>query len=194
MLHQIKDVPDDARYRMFIANTLMNYGAFDEAIKHLEEGLRASPKKQLLYYSLSQAYTLKGDVENGLGALRLAFEAETSNTTALKQYAAYAIRLGRDGLATEILAQEPSMALMDSEFINAYAVSGRFGKVAELWEYRIAHEDALNPQSHLSLAAAYVKLHKSQKAIDTVRKVMELAPDFKAQGEELIRQIRAGEI
>ena len=43
-------------------------------------------------------------------------------------------------------------------------------------------------------AAAYVKLGKSQKAIDTVKKVMEIAPDFKQQGEELIRRIKDGDM
>ncbi|MBI3020333.1 MAG: O-antigen ligase family protein, partial [Parcubacteria group bacterium] len=112
MRRQIASVPNDARYRMFIANTFMSYGFFDEAVQQLEEGIRVSPKKQLLYYSLSQAYTLKGDVEKGLDALRVAFELEPSNIAARKKYAAYAIRIGQDKIAEGLLVHEFDMTLL----------------------------------------------------------------------------------
>ncbi len=193
MRAQIEHAPDDARYRMFIANLFMNYGLYDDAIKEIEEGIRISPKKQHIYYFLSNAYTQKGDVEKAFNALRIAFEVEPANGTALKQYTAYAIRIGRDDIAEKLLIPLYGTTLVPEQgFANAYQIRGRFDKVASILE-KILEENPNDAQSHLSLAAAYVEMGKRQAAIPLIEKTIKLSPDFKAQGEELLDRIRRGE-
>jgi hypothetical protein len=52
--------------------------------------------------------------------------------------------------------------------------------------------DDKNEQYHLSLGAAYLQAGNRPLAIQQIRRVIELDPNFKSQGESLIRDIQAG--
>ena len=65
---------------------------------------------------------------------------------------------------------------------------GQFDKVVKIWEKKIV-ENPNDAQSRLSLAAGYVELGEIEKAIEQIKKVVELSPDFKERGEQLIREL-----
>ena len=50
-----------------------------------------------------------------------------------------------------------------------------------------------NPQSHISLAAAYFEIGRNMNAIEEIRKAIELDPNFKTQGEQFIERIQSGQ-
>ena len=77
------------------------------------------------------------------------------------------------------------------EFLNVYAKIGNFEKVRDIWIYLIAQEPN-NAQYHVNLAATYMQLGERQTAIGELQRAIELNPQFKAQGEQFIEEIRAG--
>ena len=197
MRKQVNLQPMDARYHLFLANLFTGYGAIEDAISELQQGIAVSPKKEQFYYLLGNLYFSIGKYERAIEVFRVPFENAPENNQSRTLYAAAAIYAGKDDIAEKTLkpmgGMEEMASIADTIFVNAYVSRGQFDKVAEIWERRVA-KDPNSPQAYLSLAAAYVKLGKSQKAIDTVKKVMEIAPDFKQQGEELIRRIKDGDM
>ena len=59
---------------------------------------------------------------------------------------------------------------------------------------KFVNKEPSNVQYRLNLASAYIKIFQDQKAIKELEKAIELAPDFKAQGEAFIKQIREGRV
>ena len=192
MEKQIEKVPGDARYRMFIGNLFMSYGLLDEAIAQLEEAIKIAPEKQHIYFPLGDAYALKGEVEKALDTFRTAFEIEPKNETAPQLYASFAIRISRDEIAEKLLIpQYGTVLLADPAIINAYFLSGQYGKAATILE-RIVDEKQKDPQARISLAGVYIELERRQDAITQIEKAIELSPSFKEQGEYFINEIRNG--
>lgn len=192
MQKQVAASLGNARYRMFLGMIYSHYGQYDNAIAEYEKALAISPLKQDFLFGLANALINKRDFTRALDVARKAFDLAAENTEARKIYAATAIFAGRNDLAEELLTSAFGTALIpENLFINAYAASGQYGKVALLWEMRVKANPG-EAQAHLGLAAAYVELKRSAAAIAEIQKTMELVPAFKEQGEYFIREIRAG--
>ena len=189
---QVKESPKNARYRMFLGTLLSQYNQYDDAIAVYGEAVKVSPKKQDIYYGLANAFINKKQFPTALEAARMAFELAPENVQARKIYAATAIFAGRNEIAEQLLIPQFGTALLpETLFINAYAASKQYDKVALLWVERIK-QSPTDPQPHLGLAAAYFELGKRPESIAEIRKAIELQPSFKQQGEFYIQQIQAG--
>ena len=81
--------------------------------------------------------------------------------------------------------------LADTQFVNAYAKAGNYKKVKEIW-LKFVEKEPNNPQYRVSLAASHLQLEERQDAIKELQKAIELAPEFKEQGEYFINEIKAG--
>jgi Flp pilus assembly protein TadD len=75
--------------------------------------------------------------------------------------------------------------------LQAFADKQRFADIVEIGKMKVA-TDPNNPQFHMSLAGAYLKMGKRADAITEIKKVIELAPEFKETGEFYIKEIQAG--
>ena len=53
-------------------------------------------------------------------------------------------------------------------------------------------QNSANLQYRVGLASAYARLDQNQKAIAELEKAIEITPQFKAQGESFIKQIKEG--
>lgn len=189
---QVKETPMNARYRMFLATLLSQYSQYDDAIKEYTEAIKVSPKKQDFYYGLGNALINKREFALAVQATRTAFELAPENQQARKLYAASAIFAGQNDIAEKVLVPEFGTALIpETLFINAYAASKQYDKVAMLWGERVKGNPK-DPQPHLGLAAAYFELGKKTESIAEIRKAIDLAPSFKQQGELYIQEIQAG--
>jgi O-antigen ligase/Tfp pilus assembly protein PilF len=189
---QIKAVPDDARGQLFYASFLDKFGRYDEAITYYKKALKLSPNKQAIYFGLVGAYLNKGENKKALEFAKTAFELEPEYMEARKNYAVTAIYNKEDKLAKDIIVSVFGNAIPDDDrFVRAYAITGQYDKLSEIWRYRV-EKDPSNIQYRLSLAASYYDGGKKWKAIKEIEKAMDLSSDFKKQGEYLINEIRAG--
>ena len=196
MLKQIKETPDDMRYELLIGSFLNSVGAPDEAIAHLERAIELSPGKQSTYFELANSYIGKGQYDKALEIMKTAYEIEPKNGNARDIYAVIAIYNKNFDLAEELLVPVyGTIAVPDDRFIQAFVAVKDYETVINIWKGRIlkAQETgADNAQFHVSLAAAYLASEQRTKAIAELEKAAELNPEFKAQADYYIGEIRAG--
>ncbi|MEK7555844.1 MAG: O-antigen ligase family protein [Patescibacteria group bacterium] len=193
---QIKETPDDMRYELLIGSFLNSVGAPDEAIAHLERAIELSPSKQSTYFELANSYLGKGQYDKALLTMKTAYEIEPKNGTARDIYAVIAIYNKNFDLAKELLVPVyGTIAVPDDRFIQAFAAVKDYETVINIWKERILKAQtagADNAQFHVSLAAAYLANEERTKAIAELEKATELNPEFKAQADYYIGEIRAG--
>lgn len=192
MQKQIKQMPNDARFQIFMASFLNRTSNFNDAISYAKRAIELSPKKQSMYFELATSYLNAKEYDNALATLKTAFLLDTTYDRARTVYAMAAIYAGQNDLAKELLVSAyGTMIIDDDRLIGAYAATKQFGKLVEIWKLRVA-ANPNNPQYHLSLGASYLQIGERQKAIDEIQKVIGLNAQFKDQGEYYIREIRAG--
>ncbi|MBI2046274.1 MAG: O-antigen ligase family protein [Parcubacteria group bacterium] len=192
MQKQIKQMPNDARYQIFMASFLNRTGNFDAAIPYALRAIELSPKKQAMYFELATSYLNKKEYDKSLATLKTAFEFDQTYDRALVVYAMAALYAGQNDLAKELLVSVyGTMIIDDDRLIGAYAATGQYDKVIAIWKLRL-EKDPNNPQYHLSLGASYLQIGERQQAINEIQKVIIINPQFKDKGEYFINEIRAG--
>ncbi|MBI5004640.1 MAG: O-antigen ligase family protein [Candidatus Lloydbacteria bacterium] len=192
MQKQIKAMPNDARYQIFMASFLNRTSHFDDAIPYAERAIALSPKKQAMYFEFATSYLNKKEYDKALDILKTAFELDPTYGKARLVYAMAAIYGGHNDIAEQILLPEYGTMIIDSDqLLGAYAATKQYGKVIAIWKLRL--KDAPNnPQYHLSLGASYLQAGERGLAVSEIQKVIDLNPQFKDQGEYYIREIKAG--
>ncbi len=192
MEKQIAEVPSDARGPLFLGGLLNRYGFYKEALTYLERARVLSPKKQGIFFEIGSVYINLGEYEKALREFRAAYELEPSFREAALLYAVGATYAGESAFSSELLTKTFGTDLeTDDRLIQAYVNTKQYGKVVEMWEKKVADNPGI-PQYHLSLAASYFQVGRRGDAVRQIRKVIELNPSFKAQGENYIREIEAG--
>lgn len=189
---QVDRAPNDARYALFLGSLQSRLGDLDGAITNLEKALTLSPKKQAIFFELGAAYTAKGDTKKGLEIFKQAFDLAPDYQEARLAYAAAAIMANDQKLASEILMPlKKEVVAFDPRILNALIASKRLADAVVILETRVSLEPN-NAQHYLLLAAAYLDAGQRTKSVQTLRKLIEINPDFKAQGEYYIKEIEAG--
>lgn len=193
ILKKIDQVPNDARYRVFASSLFSSFGLRDEAFAQVKKASELSPNKQAILFELAGAYINNGDQRNAFETGKKAFELEPNYDEARIIYAVTAIYTGQNKLAEDLLAEKfgTTTIITDDRIINAYAQTGQYVKVINIWKARIA-EDPNNPQYHVNLSASYLANKERNKSIEELKKAAELNPQFKDQAEYYIKEIKAG--
>ena len=192
MQKQIDAVPDDARFQLFMASLLDTWQQYDAAIPYLESALQLSPRKQVTFFEIGSNLLNQGREADALVAFKAAYELEPRFSDAAILYAVGAIYARQPALAEDILQERfGTNTVSDSRLLQAYTRMGQFGKLRQLWEGRAAAEPG-NWQYRVQLAAVYLALGERSRSIAELQKAIELNPEFKAQGERFIEEIRAG--
>ena len=107
-------------------------------------------------------------------------------------YAAAAIYARKFDLAEGLFSSTTkAVVLSDERLVKAWYDVKRYDKAIEVLKFRFV-EKPNDPQTHISLAAAYAANGNRAEAIAELQKAIELRPEFKEQGEHYIREIRAG--
>lgn len=189
---QVAENPEDARAHLFLASLYLRGGRIDEGIKILNRAQELSPQKQQIAFLLADAYITKGDNARAFEILKSAYDLDTAYSEAAKNMALGAVLVGRVDYAEEVLMKTfGSKIIADQNLLTAYARIGNFKKVRDIWMLFIEKEPG-NAQYHVNLAATYMQLGERQNAIRELQKAIALNPQFKAQGEHFIDEIRAG--
>src|SRR3989344_2709918 len=192
MEKQIAENPKDARSRLFLAALYLKGGRIDEALKTLDKAQELSPKKQQIFFLRADALIGKGDSKKALEVLKEAYELDPAYAEAAKNLALGAVLNNQGDYAEEILMKTfNSKIVADQNLLTAYARVGNFKKVRDIWLLFIKN-DPQNAQYRVNLAATYMQLGERQNAIKELQKAIEINPQFKAQGEQFIEEIKAG--
>jgi tetratricopeptide (TPR) repeat protein len=188
---QVMLTPDDARYEVFFGSFLDRTGQYADAIPYLEKAVALSPKKQTMLYELGSDYLNAGQPDKALAQFKTAYEAYPQNDEARAIYALGAIYANKLDLADSILKDATTAVLTDSRLIQAYLATKQNAKAVALAR-RLVDMDPNNTEYHMNLAAVLYQTGNSSAAIAEVRKVIQLNPSFKDQGEAIIKDIQSG--
>lgn len=189
---QIKDAPGDARYEMFAGMLFYRNEMNEEALAHLEQAHKFSPKKQTITFDLILADLIANKIDEALALAKEAYEFDTSNVSAAEYYAIVALYKGDENFANDLLVKTFGSELYyDETLINAYAQLKKFDKVVAVLQKKLS-DGGDDPQLRLRLAAALLEAGKKDESIAEIQKIIVAHPDFKAQGESYVNQIRAG--
>jgi len=191
ILSQIQEQQGDARTEMFAGTLFLQYGMNNEALAHFGEAHRLSPKKQTISFNLVFAYLNAGQKDKALTLAKETYELALKNQDAAKIYVAVLIHTGNQKSADELLLKTFGTVLVyDEDLINAYATTKNFDRVISILKDKL--KEGEDPQLQIRLAAAYLAQGNRALAITEIQKVINVHPEFKAQGEYYIQQIRSG--
>ncbi len=192
MNREMARAPKDTRLRMFIGGFYNRLGRSEDALAELEKAHMLSPTKQTVAFELASTYLNAGKTTEALALLKKAFESAPDFSSARIVYAVSAIYAKEYALANTLFASTTDMSLLaDERLVRAYYEAKQFDKVISLLKLRL-ESDPKNPQTHVSLAAAHFSNGNREEAIKELQKTIELNPDFKAQGQHYIDEIKAG--
>ncbi len=187
MIKQSEESPLDVRYPLFLGGLLNNYSQFGEAVTYLEKAQTLSPQKQQVLFELGTAYINRKEFGKATEVLKKAYDGDQTYNEAKVIYAVSLIYGGKVNEAEALLGDNN----LDNRLINAYATTGNYGKLASLLERKL-NSNPNDPQTLLTLAAAYLQIGDRLKAVDLLERIIEINPQFKEQGEYYIREIKAG--
>ena len=189
---QIKEAPEDARYRIFYGSFLNRTGNVDEAIVQVEKAIELSPKKQTMLFELGSAYLNKGDLEKAFETMRHAFELDERFSEARVVYAVTAIYASKFDVVQELLEPLSGMShAYDDRLVQAYNAVGKKEEAIALLEQRV-EGNPNDSQARFSLASAYLDSGYRTKAVSVLATISADFPDSREQADYYIQEIRAG--
>ena len=178
---QIKDVPGDARYEVFLGTLFNQIGQGKEAEKVLAAALADSPRKQTIVFELATSYLIQGDAKGALAIIKPAFDSAPQFDEARIIYATAAIYAGQPDLAGKLLSDRYGTAdYGDNRVLQAYFTMKQFDHVIAIWKNRIA-ADPSNLTNYVSLGAAYASAGQKQNGIAAIEQGVKLEDAMTAE-------------
>lgn len=193
---QIVEAPNDARTEFFLGALYANYGRRVDAETHFKRAIELSPNKQPIILELGRSYLNEKRYEEALEMLKRASELDPAYEQGHVLYAIGALQSGNVKLADQILLDNFGTVLYsnsnsDDRLLRTYLDLGFKDRVLGIVENR-ATMDPNNLDAQLQLVAAYVEIDNIRQAILELERLTVEYPSFLEQGEEIIRELRAG--
>src|SRR5690606_7855656 len=179
--------PKNLRALEFYGNFLVQSGNNTEAVRVLEKARELSPNRQNNLYALGIAYLNSNQHEKALEVFKYAYEVAPSNDKARTYYGAALLSAG-DLLQPELLE---GYSYKDPFIFSVFSQVGYHKELIKILTARI-NDNPTNYQLKLSLAVAYLLDGQRTKAVEAIKEIQEAVPDFKQQGDYLIKEIQAG--
>lgn len=186
----IKETPSDPRPFVFLSLYLQKFGLFKEADVYIDKAITLSPTKQSFIFQKGIIEVSLGEYPKAVETFKKAYDLEPTSRESRVLYALALIYADKIDVAKQILNGEVEL-LTDERIIDALLQKNRYDEIIKIAELKIS-SDPNNPQTYMSLAGLYLKMNRRNDAIVQIKKVIELAPDFKATGEFYISEILAG--
>jgi O-antigen ligase/tetratricopeptide (TPR) repeat protein len=182
--------PNDPRPFVFMAMYLQKFGLYTEALSYMDKAIELSPTKQSFYHQKAIIQVTIGKNKEAVETFKKAYDLEPASKESKVLYALGLIYDNNFAEARKILGNDIN-ALNDQRILETLLEKKMINEVVELGKLKIS-SDPTNPQGYMSLAGLYLKIKRPADAIEQIRKVIELSPDFKQAGEYYISEIQAG--
>lgn len=212
VIREAEKYPSDARIQLMAGTFLLKTGQSEEALIYLERARALSPGKQHVRFQIAEVYIQTGEFQKALAVLKEAYEMDTNYGEAQFAYLFGAIYAGDRALEEEMkdviyghdqmLMRELQLVgaegrpierwVTDDRLIMAYLKMERYADIISLLKRRIERDPSLT-QNYVSLAAAYMRAGDRASAIETLRTLAELFPQYKDEALLYIEQIKAGQ-
>ncbi len=191
---QAREFPYDMRAKAFLATLLNMAGRPADSVKVVSEALALNDRRQQFYFVAAEAHLNGGAPEQAIALLRKAYDIEPAYNEAAINLATVLILAGREAEAeTFLLERFGSRVVGDEHYANAYAQRGNFLKSLAVWQ-EIVRKNPESPQYYAELGVALARAGRITDAVRAIEDAIRREPNFQANGEELIRAIRAGQL
>ena len=188
---EIAGDPNNVRMISFAATFHARFGEYKKALEYFNRAIELSPTRQSTHVDLSMLYISMGDYPRAEQTAKTAYELEKANPDTAVAYAVALIYQNKPDLGGEVLAPFKEYALYyDTRIINAYGNTKQYQKVIEVVNEKIARGFG-GGRDYFALAGAQLELGQSAAAIASIEKGISVDASLKAQGDELIKQIKA---
>ncbi len=191
MQKQIEEVPESARFPLFLGILLNAFGRYDDARQALEQARVVSPNKQSIRFELALNALARGQTEEGLRMLEEAHALAPLFPQAQVLLVSTAVRSGQIERVEPIIALLKNEAAVDQRVLSALASQKRYDKIVILADRTIASQPD-NAQAYFTRAAALYLLNDKTAATETLQLLKAKMPQTAAQVDPLIRQIQEG--
>lgn len=182
--------PENVRTLSFMATIYARFGLYDKALQYFKKSIKLSPNRQQSYLDLVQLLSVMGNRGEAEEVARVAYLLEPVYPEAAVMYAITLIHQKKFADAEKILSAFAGDAIIyDNRIALAYGNSGRFDKVVELVNEKIAKGYAVG-QDYFTLAGGYAGLEDNAKAAQAIERAMEVDAGLKEQGEAMLKQLR----
>ena len=186
----VAESPLDPRPQLFFGVILQKVGLSDQAIAAFNKALELSPKKQQIYFEIADIYIQRGDFDNAVKILETALALDPSYDQARLNLAVIYILSGQQEKADEVLiagfgtAEVPNRIL-----VGIYSQRKDYRRLVGIWKAFVEYTPS-DLEYRKNLAGAYMLAGDKASAIKTLEQAILDFPEFKSEGENLIRQIR----
>jgi tetratricopeptide (TPR) repeat protein len=178
---------DDVRRLETYGTFLLQIGSIKESIEVLEKARTLAPDRQNNLYTLGIAYLNAKDIEKAKEVFKHAYEVLPENDKARTYYGAVLLATG-DVKGKELIQ---GYDYTDSFFISMFSQAKQYKEVIKIRE-QLKKDNPDNYQNQVSLAVAYYLDKQTAKAVALIREVQKAVPEFKGQGDYLIKEMWAG--
>lgn len=166
---------------------LLQSGDIKQAVKILEKAQSFAPDRQNNLYTLGIAYINNQEIEKAKEVLKHAHDVLPENPKAKSYYGAMLMITGEKEYEKYI----EGYSYKDSFFISIFSQAKKYKEVIKIRE-QLKADNPKDYQNQVSLAVAYSVDKQPAKAIAIIREVQKAVPEFKEQGDYLIKEIQAG--
>jgi tetratricopeptide (TPR) repeat protein len=187
---QIAATPKDARIYTLAGSFLDQIGAMTQAQPILEKAHLLSPAKQSIDSVLANVYINLGKNDQAIALLKQSYQSATDNTAAKNEYATALVIAGRETDARQLFGNDP--ALFNTEAMaQAYTIAKQYPKAIAIYQMLMGTStDNINLQT--KLAQTQYAAGMISAAVQTLRDIEKVHPEYQSQLEAAIKQIQAG--
>lgn len=178
---------DDVRKLESYGTFLLQTGNVPQSIQVLEKAQRLAPDRQNNLYPLAIAYVSNKELQKAKDVLGHAYTVLPENKKARTYYGAILLVLGDKSYGEFLEGYEYT----DPFFMSIFAQAGQYKEVIKIRE-QIKKNNPTDYQNQVSLAVAYSLDKQIIKAIQNIREVQKVVPEFKDQGDYLVKQLQMG--
>ncbi|MDO8523089.1 MAG: O-antigen ligase family protein [bacterium] len=191
---QLEISPTDSRYYLFLSVVYSSVGDIANSYASIKKALEYSPKKQQIMLQLVEADYRAQNYDRAIETMQKLLEMSPGYPDAVANLILIEITAEKDQMASDELAKMVKSGQIPSDenlkrWANAYAVRKQFDKVIAIYQELFKR----NPKDQaiaVSLASAFIEAGSKDNAIAVLQQEIAQNPDFKAQGEQYIQQLR----
>lgn len=158
-----------------------------KAVEVLEKAQMLAPDRQNNLYTLGIAYINAKQIQKAKDVFEHAYEVFPENQKAKNYYGGILMITGDKNYKQYL----EGYSYKDSFFISMFIQAKQYGEVIKIRE-QLKKDNPKDYQNQVSLAVAYYLNKQTVQAIAVLKEVQKAVPDFKGQGDYLIKEMQAG--
>ncbi len=186
----IQENPLNPRGHHFLGVLYMQFGLYDAAIDILKKAQALSPKKQIILFSLAEAYTRKGDYDSALQVVKTAFNEEKNFDQARINLAAVYILKNNQAEADKLLIERyGTVDVADATLAQFYSNLKKYDRLLGV-TLAYMKSNPSNPDYVINAANAYAKAGRKYEGIKLLQDNIGKYPDKNSEFTRAIEDIK----